>query len=51
MDCHYCPDPIIDGQALDHDDDGNIYHYNCGMILRAKWDDQRQEDMVEEEPT
>lgn len=49
MECNHCHDPIVHSDfPFDTDDAGNMYHYDCGMILRSKFDDARQEQMAEE---
>lgn len=52
MDCNYCTDPIeLTGRDMEvlYDDAGMPYHYDCGMTLRSKFDDARQEQMAKEE--
>lgn len=46
MNCHSCKELLDVNEIFDRDDDGNVYHYDCGMRLRSKFDDDRQENMT-----
>ena len=48
IECTYCTEPITLDSAVDRDDDGNIYHYDCAVELRTKWVDAGQEILAEE---
>lgn len=45
--CHHCQ-YVLGYSKIDLDDYGNTYHRQCAEDLRTRFDDLRQEQMVEE---